>query len=325
MSGTYILKPTLVDQKNGFWFGYDGAAGFATDNPSLISGANNPAITVGTLHTAGALTLLGGLDNIHVAVSNTNDLIRLSFVGNSCYLDGSGVPISFASLPAGWIPTTVQARMRSSVNAQDATYKVYLQFNALTESPNFVTLPGPSSFSSFNWPSVTMPSALSLFNNGIGLRIDNTTIGQRSSREYLGMMIVGNYDIQSFGWSIETTGSVQSGDEVTIVGDGENSLTDIEEVCLIWDTITICLTEFLVQTPTRLTLIVPSGVNASGFSLTADGVFLGSLVYIFEDASGIYTLTKDKTTDTVYDGAHDGTTNEVKIPNPFIKTGFVND
>lgn len=49
---------------------------------------------------------------------------------------------------------------------------------------------------------------------------------------------------------------------------------------------------------------------------------LGNFVVIIANASGIYRLVAGKASDTLYSSARDGTTYNVKIPNPFGKTGF---
>lgn len=49
---------------------------------------------------------------------------------------------------------------------------------------------------------------------------------------------------------------------------------------------------------------------------------LGSFTIIYADGSGLYRFVLGKTNDTIYDGDRDGTTYDVKIPNPGGKTGF---
>ena len=45
---------------------------------------------------------------------------------------------------------------------------------------------------------------------------------------------------------------------------------------------------------------------------------------VVADASGIYTLTPSKTNDTLYVSTINGnTTEDVKFPQPFVKTGFI--
>lgn len=64
-------------------------------------------------------------------------------------------------------------------------------------------------------------------------------------------------------------------------------------------------------------IIVISGTTFSG------SIPLTPFVITLADASGIYSLTPGKTNDTVYDNVNPPETIDVKIPNPFIKTGFI--
>lgn len=58
--------------------------------------------------------------------------------------------------------------------------------------------------------------------------------------------------------------------------------------------------------------------------LASGGIKLGSsaLQVLSIDPSGIYTLVKNKTRDTLYDRQGSITSTDVKIPNPFAKTGY---
>lgn len=50
---------------------------------------------------------------------------------------------------------------------------------------------------------------------------------------------------------------------------------------------------------------------------------LGTLNIAVADTSGIYNISRGKKTDTLYDPARNGASNEVAIPKPFAKTGFI--
>ncbi len=56
-----------------------------------------------------------------------------------------------------------------------------------------------------------------------------------------------------------------------------------------------------------------------GFS---GSVPLGNFIILLTNGSGIYQFQTGKTNDTLYSSARDGSTYDVKIPNPFGKTGF---
>lgn len=64
------------------------------------------------------------------------------------------------------------------------------------------------------------------------------------------------------------------------------------------------------------------GAGYGGFAL--GGSSLEDAVFIM-NPSGIYTLVEDKTHDTLYERMTGITTQNVKIPDPFVKTGFVGE
>ena len=66
-------------------------------------------------------------------------------------------------------------------------------------------------------------------------------------------------------------------------------------------------------------------VNDPTFPETISGpVPMASIEILWnETATGVYTVTEGKTNDTLYDNDNPGITDIVKIPDPFIKTGFV--
>ncbi len=61
----------------------------------------------------------------------------------------------------------------------------------------------------------------------------------------------------------------------------------------------------------------PDGSQFSG------SVPLGTFTIAFADASGIYEATVNKHNDTLYDPSRDGSTNDVAIPRPSAKIGFI--
>jgi hypothetical protein len=66
------------------------------------------------------------------------------------------------------------------------------------------------------------------------------------------------------------------------------------------------------------------GIYAIVGTTFSGSVILGILqVLLVGNASGVYTLVANKTNDTIYNNARDGTTQDVRIPNPKIKTGFI--
>lgn len=90
--------------------------------------------------------------------------------------------------------------------------------------------------------------------------------------------------------------------------------------------------EFLTQTTTEITFILPDpcrffdepiSVTFTGIQFSGS-VPLGILSILYANASGMYKITVNKTNDTIYgDSSISPETHDVKIPNPFAKTGYV--
>lgn len=74
--------------------------------------------------------------------------------------------------------------------------------------------------------------------------------------------------------------------------------------------------------PTVLDTVVTITVKVKVVGTTFSGtVTLGTLNILIADVTGMYVMIKDKRSDTVYDRT--GDTREIKIPDPFAKTGFI--
>lgn len=80
------------------------------------------------------------------------------------------------------------------------------------------------------------------------------------------------------------------------------------------------------QSPTSLTFTWPSLASGNylliGTEFGGHQYVLGPFVYILADPSGLYQIVTGKTNDTLYVD-HSTMTQNVAIPNPFIKTGFL--
>lgn len=156
-----------------------------------------------------------------------------------------------------------------------------------------------------------------------------------------GAQITGNYAILAFTWTLDTVGPVNPGDTIQISSNPLNAnhlkldkltptiiyINDLGAHEVSIDDI-ITRTEFLLI----FTLPdMPGGTDVPFYiSGLGDGtqfsgsVVLGSLSILIENGSGIYRIISGKTNDTLYvNSAVDDTTADVKIPNPFAKTGFV--
>jgi hypothetical protein len=110
--------------------------------------------------------------------------------------------------------------------------------------------------------------------------------------------------------------------QVTVVTLVLGDLTTINVPVGNWVTIsanlfTFTIPSFGILTPTILTVQITSTQLDSPTNL-------GTLFTIyFLSATGIYELQLDKINDTLYIEEYPGTTIDVKIPNPFGRTGFI--
>ena len=168
--------------------------------------------------------------------------------------------------------------------------------------------------------------------------------------------MVGTYSVTSFSWTIANkTNPGQSfkvGDTLKITG--ADKLDGVAEVHLTFvdddgvsHTTVVPAADFTVQTPTLIELVLiwlyfewgslpyeyhgdvgddPVVLVAIGDGTIFSGsVSVGTFAVLDASASGIYKIVKDKTCDTLYSNFGTGTpkTIDVKIPDPFAKTGFI--
>jgi len=173
---------------------------------------------------------------------------------------------------------------------------------------------------------------LNVINDGFGIKCVFAT-GGSVGQQFFTAVIDGTYDIVSFLFTLDpVSGSdVDVDDLITITSPGTDIFTDLDLSQL---TIPMaCGTVVpITQTQTLFTFRIPAACTGAGaVSIVATGngvqfsgtITLGSLTILLTNASGIYTLVPGKTNDTLYDSARDGTTRNVRIPDPFAKTGFI--
>lgn len=144
------------------------------------------------------------------------------------------------------------------------------------------------------------------------------------------LFIDGQFELVSWTFPLDP-GPYSVGENVDITA--ADNLDDLSEIYLTFDGTEVIVNTFVVQTATLLTFTLPIGlgnftgtvnVSGKGNGVQFSGfVMLGTLEILLANASGIYTLVKNKTNDTIYDRSTPGATIDVKIPNPFIKTGFI--
>jgi hypothetical protein len=274
-----------------------------------------------------------------------NDTIRFDFTGSAFYLDGSLIPIPFASLPSGIRPLTATL---SFVNEFGVSGTATFQ---LEQASGVLGVALATSFAyDFTFPAPTMED---IYLDGCGLKVSLPIAGDSLNVIY-DLKVEGTYDILAFQYTIENgTTPLNPGDLVTItsdpndptaldftqLGNADNSPINFTFVDNDGDSITIELPLMYILTITvnLLIFILPGGmgniprdgsgnghpnVNGVGNGTQFSGtIALGTLVVHYANGSGIYKIVKNKRTDTVYN--HDTTTREVAIPNPTALTGYI--
>lgn len=252
---------------------------------------------------------------------------RLHFdtLGSSISLDGSA-PISFNSLPAGFVATSakIQAVLINEVVTGNIV-TAFLQKDASTEDSGHILSPGVVSTIQFpyNFGSFPVPIMLDIVSNGCGIRLNSDLVDPTPvvvALRYIN--IQGTYEIQSFHFSLDAIQPISDGDSITITSED----ADMEKVTPLTDNGTVHIT----SRNTHRIIFIVTGITTRTITFSvvstefSGSVTLGTLLTILADASGIYTLTKNKINDTLYLHGSPEDTIDVAIPNPFIKTGFIN-
>ncbi len=147
----------------------------------------------------------------------------------------------------------------------------------------------------------------------------------------------GTYVIESFQFT-SSPSSATLGSPITVTNNSPTipipTLLDITEIQL-WNedqVITIPTSDFIEWTYLTIIFILPEMEEGVDLSVVAvinstqftGSVVLGSLSVIAANRSGVYRIIPDQRHDTLYvDSSVSGTTENVVIPSPFIKTGFI--
>lgn len=329
-SGTYSLK--------------------VTDSIASTVGTWNDAACLGNPFTNNYLTTVGwATGSACAANAPANVAIRFLFslVAAAISLDGDPL-IAYAGLPAGWLPTSAELDVRLA--SFSLVSNCFIQFDAATEH-EVTTFNGHKLFTH---PNPSGLSALDLFSNGWGVRLVTTGINAQCSIQGIGtpVVITGNYIIGQT-WTITTAQPVIYGrnsttgadrlPQVTVVANDlgfPGQLDDVTEIHFAYTDaagnpqVVVFSPPFITQTQYVLIFTIPiddfapptvplppsttgvlTGVTFSG------SIPLGTLEILLESGSGIYRIVSGKRNDTIY--ITDGDTQDVKIPNPFGKTGFI--
>jgi len=309
-------------------------------------------------NTSGVPTILTSSSQIPLALSETNNpvtngLIQMQFGavtqatlhfdtgGSNIILDGDeGHPYEFNGLPAGFVALSAEVVAEYFKDLFDPLniYTIHLQKDATTESSPFTVVTEANTFITFPYVfSLGLPTMLDIVHNGCGLRLNASGAGFRPVFFQV-LDIEGTYDIISYTWTLENPGPVVPSTTPITVTSGTLDLSDLDIFIQYidpgtGDVITTPAIQILTQEEHLLIFIVDFPIDVFEIKILAVGnngtqfsgsVILGTLTTIyFTDASGIYKLVVSQKFDTLYIQDDPPNTIDVKIPDPFIKTGFL--
>lgn len=350
MAGTYLLRVKSVIENlvggvsPGGWLVVDNDGNTVSDaNVDILSNVLNQ---IGN-YIASNPTAPGQMD---FALKFDLDDTHIILDGNT------GDPKTFAELPVGFTPTSERLHLIHVFGILDnglPTDNWHIFVDLLNQSagltfphPTWTGPPAllsdqPSTDLSFSRDFTIPPSMFQLLEDGCGVFGNDITVGVDGTYIFFETIYVeGDYIIAGFAWTINNTNPVAAGDTIVINSPGGNNpdLTGVTELTLqytdddgVLQQVTIPTSDFVIWTSSQITFVLPLSVfNHFVGNVTLSGTLfsgtttIGTLSVLIADASGIYVLTPGKVSDTLYvDSPTDDTTAEVKIPNPFIKTGFI--
>lgn len=263
------------------------------------------------------------------------------------YLDGSATLTELNDLPPGFHLLT--ARVHTEINLFDFGDLGSILFDPTRESPTFTA----TGHHYYDYPDdVLALLPVDLLADGMGLRYQSPDPSANNSKWYV-LEIEGDYDIisSSYTFDINTPEPINIGTTVELTSNNippvepptspdVGGLLGVEEVQLkytdgndVEQTITILTMDFIIWLSFRLIFIIPDDFDIFqgqiDIWIVGDGVIfsgsvlVGTLTLLLASASGIYRIDPNAGADTLYNRTVDGTTIDVKIPNPFVKTGFI--
>jgi hypothetical protein len=267
-----------------------------------------------------------------------------SAIGACFSLDG-GAAVDINGLPTGFNLITGSISRNGGVAAAAAFCFMSNVLDSITASASFAgssMFPGPYTVSGTAGGAQHNLTINGLFGpfspldiNGFLTLTINATVGGSGvglqGTVYDLVKISGTYEAFQFTWTFGQDGdSVSPGDIITVTSDpGDPDAMDLTQVTL---TMTCGIIVPITQTANLLTFAVPATCDGDGAQTvvaTGNGVQfsgsvdLGDLIVLLINGSGIYTLVPGQTVDELYSNLRDGTTTDVKIPNPTARTGFV--
>lgn len=253
-----------------------------------------------------------------------NDNFVLIPDSDGIYLDAAVVPISENALPPGFTITPGTTALVANIIAAIGTCSYRMRIGAATS---------PLTTDSLAYSTVPALTMNGLLATTVGMDITGIDILNAVSMKYIA--IIGQYEIVSYIFTV-SAGPYNPGDTVNITTDGSNpDLLNITEIQLAYfdalgeeQELIILPANFLLWTDAHLGFVLPDedieGPAVITGTLFGGSVPIATISVLFVNGSGIYRIVTNKTNDTVYlDSSVDDSTVTLKIPNPFIKTGFI--
>lgn len=331
MAGVFEIFPTVACvQQSGTWAGGLVGTWLLRTNADLLT-AINQHLDVNLVLGSGKL-LVGDPSAVG------SHLVRFNFSLTDPIISLDGNPaISFNDLPAGFEVTSATLIVASRSSIVTAGSQLFLQQNAVDELLQAAFVGGNNDLAyqfPYDFSGPVDPTMLDILSNGYGIRTVYTGAGDVAFFDH--GRITGTYDTFAFtytldppdGSDVDAGNDDEGGNLITIASAPGNPL-DLSHVTISVACGPITIVE---QTASIFKFYLPILCNGAGptdIMATGDGtqfsgsVSLGTLNILLTNASGIYTLVPGKTNDTLYSSLRDGTTRNVKIPNPFAKTGFI--
>jgi hypothetical protein len=253
----------------------------------------------------------------HIPESHLGHL-AFTLQGNCFSLDGNA-PISYATLPAGFTPTTAILRKTGGTEVGDVTKRLLADVSHIKYGfgiygaelfspggggitypfgPLNLTGPVPSSFDLTTF--LTFDFDISTLDNVIG----GTQVIVWKNLEVYGTYDIIQAVVVKTRFTLQTA-PVYVGDQVSVTS-ADGGLDTVTQVIAGSQIIN----DFIFQTPNLLLFYLPIDLGTfSGpvtITLIGDGtqfsgsVNLGTLTVLYEDASGIYSLVNGQTNDILY-------------------------
>lgn len=310
--GSFTCKPISIASKttNDASFPWQVSPGAATDDAALVAAVasiSTDSIVINTVPNGGSISF-------NVALFLDTD---------------PGTPITnVAFLPAGFVVLTCQLKVVISNNLATTPDTDNIGFNSFEKTE----ISGSSGIAPFfthlyAHPGI-LPGNLHILGETPIVELECTGEAGSVNTSIEFIQILGTYGIQSHNYELdpESSSEVEEGQVIHVESGGIPGATpiDFSAASIRVNGVEV---ELITQSSSGLSFAIPPGsgaVTVELFSTLFSGsITLGSYTVLVANGSGIYVLTPGKTDDTLYSSSRDGTTWDARIPDPFVKTGFI--